>query len=341
MDVPSDTPNGPDDPNTSSTPDIPRPLRGGVRDVDAWRGVLREALVELDAIPIGDTGDDPEYTGWAHQLDLGYLTVTDVGSDPVRVVRTPRMLAGNQDDFFMLSIAVEDSFSFNENTRSRLRRGDATLLDSTVPFQLRAYGFAHHLVLTLPRTDVRRVMPIDRERVGRRLAADNPVLTVLRATIAGIRAGEDRLDPRLLPELGHTLRELLFSVLRSDESADQAGVNALLGHQAQLLRMRDFVQRHLSDPDLSSKTVAAAFGVSARYVEIVFRESGTSPARHIREARMERARRSLADPRQRQRPIVAIARSVGIASPTVFTRIFRQFHDLTPSEYRRSQTGMR
>lgn len=318
---------------------IRHPLRGGVRDVHAWRGALREALVELDAIPIGDTGEKPDYTGWAHQLDLGYLTLTDVGSAPVRVVRTPRMLAGNQDDYFMLSIAQEDSYSFQENARSRLRRGDAILLDSTVPFQLRADEFAHHVVLTLPRADATRVMPIDRERIGRRIAADNPVLGVLQATISGISAGEDRFDPRLLPELGHTLRELVFSVLRSDERADQAGVNAFLGHRAQLLRMRDFVQRHLAVPDLSARTVAAAFGVSARYVEIVFREGDTSPARHIREARMEEARRILADPRQQQRSIAAIARSVGIESPTVFTRVFRQFHDITPSEYRRSQTG--
>ena len=126
-------------------------------------------------------------------------------------------------------------------------------------------------------------------------------------------------------------------MLRSQEHADQAAVNALLGHRAQLLRMRDFVQRHLAEPELSARTVAAAFGVSARYVEIVFRESGTSPARYIRTARMERARRVLADPRQRQRSVGAIARSVGIESPTVFTRMFRQFHDITPSEYRRSQ----
>lgn len=313
----------------------PATPRGEVHDVDAWRGALRETLVKLDAIPIGDTGGGAEYTGWAHQVDLGHLTVTDVGSDPVRVVRTPKMLAGPQDDYFMLSIAQEVS-AVNTTVESRLLRGDAVLLDSTVPFQLRADGHAHHLVLTLPRADVRQVMPIDKERIGRRIGAENPVLAVLQAAVREIYAGEDRFDPRLLPELGHTLRELTLSVLRSAEHADQAGVNALLGHRAQLLRMQGFIQDHLAEPDLSAKTLAAAFGVSVRYVEIVFRESGTSPARHIREVRMETARRLLADPRQQQRTIEAIARSIGIESPTVFTRMFRQFHDITPREYRRS-----
>ncbi|QDN84408.1 helix-turn-helix domain-containing protein [Streptomyces sp. RLB3-6] len=313
----------------------PATPRGEVHDVDAWRGALRETLVKLDAIPIGNTGGDAEYTGWAHQLDLGYLTVTDVGSDPVRVVRTPKMLTGPQDDYFMLSIAQEDS-AVNTTVDSRLRQGDAVLLDSTVPFQLRADGRAHHLVLTLPRADVRRVMSIDRERIGRRIDAQNPMLAVLQAAVREIYAGEDRFDPRLLPELGHTLRELTLSVLRSAEHADQAGVNALLGHRAQLRNMQDFIQHHLAEPDLSATTLAAAFDVSERYVQIVFRESGTSPARYIREVRMETARRVLADPGQRHRTIEAIARSVGIVRAEVFTRIFRQFYDITPSEYRRS-----
>ncbi|WP_165956293.1 helix-turn-helix domain-containing protein [Streptomyces hainanensis] len=328
-------------PGADSTPNRPRLVGGPSADVDAWRGMLHDSLIELDAIPMGGTGHDAGYHGWLRQLDLRCLTLTDVGSDPVRVVRTPRMLLGNQDDFYLLSIALENSSSFSGNTRSELRRGDAVLLDSTAPFQLSADEFAHHLVLTLPRADVARVMPVDRERIGRRIAAENPVLRVLLATITEVHAGGERFDPDLLPELGYVMRELVFSALRSDEFGDQTAVNGLLGHRAQLLRMRDFVQRRLADPELSARTMAAAFGVSVRYVELVFRESGTSPARYIRRSRMEEARRSLASPRRRERPIAAIARSVGIENPTVFTRMFRQFYDLTPSAYRQSQAGDR
>ncbi|MGW1991292.1 helix-turn-helix domain-containing protein [Embleya sp. NPDC001921] len=324
-------------PGVLATPNPSCGVGGLSPDVDAWRRMLRDCLVELDAIPIGRPGDHGHYTGWALQLDLGFLTLTNVGSDPVRVVRAPRMLAGDQDDFYMLSIAREMSSSLKGNVWSPLRRGDAVLLDSTAPFQLSAEGFAHHIVLMLPRAEVLRVVSVDAERLGRRIAAENPMLRVLLAAVEEICAGAGRLDPDSLPELGHTVSELLFSVLRYDEAGERSGVNRLLGHHAQLLRMRDFVKRRLAEPELSAKAVAAAFGVSVRYVEIVFRESGTSPARFIREARLEEARRILANPRLRHRPIVAIARSVGIENATVFARAFRHFHGVTPSDYRRSQ----
>ena len=96
----------------------------------------------------------------------------------------------------MLSIAQEKSYSFNDHVRSRLGRGDAVLLDSTVPFQLRADELAHHRVLTLPRAAVTRVMPVDRERIGCRIGADNPMLAVLEAAIREIHAGEDPVSTR-------------------------------------------------------------------------------------------------------------------------------------------------
>ncbi|MGP3991958.1 hypothetical protein [Streptomyces sp. 3N207] len=68
-------------------------------DVDSWRGMLRQCLVELDAFPLRSTRESTDYLGWTHQLDLGFVTVTEAASDPVRVVRAPRMIDGAQDAF--------------------------------------------------------------------------------------------------------------------------------------------------------------------------------------------------------------------------------------------------
>lgn len=114
-----------------------------------------------------------------------------------------------------------------------------------------------------------------------------------------------------------------------------------LSRIAQLARMREFIRRHLADPALSPRMLADAFGVSIRYVELVFREADSAPARAIRDTRLDEARRMLADPRQGHRSIASVAHSVGIGDPDVLARAFRNRYGTTPSEYRHDRvTGI-
>ncbi|NUS58738.1 MAG: helix-turn-helix domain-containing protein [Streptomycetaceae bacterium] len=54
---------------------------------------------------------------------------------------------------------------------------------------------------------------------------------------------------------------------------------------------------------------------------------------------METAARVLADSRQRHRSIAAVARSVGIESPTTFARMFRARYGLSPRDFRHAPFG--
>ncbi|MGR6997355.1 helix-turn-helix transcriptional regulator [Yinghuangia aomiensis] len=151
-------------------------------------------------------------------------------------------------------------------------------------------------------------------------------------------------EPGSLPdgsetEIGHTFSELLVATLRWEENARPEDAGAVLGRRAQLLRMQDFVRRHLAEPDLSPRLLASAFGVSPRYVEVAFREGGLSPSRFIRETRLETAARVLADPRQRHRSIAAVARSVGIEGPSTFARMFRARYGHSPRDFRHAPFG--
>lgn len=307
--------------------------------MDTWRGMLRDCIVELDATPVDGAADGgPDYTGWVYLVDLGPLSITDVGTDPARVARTARTIGRSQDDFYHLSVAQRPCWSGQAEHETRMGAGDAVLLDCTMPFWLAADGFAHHVVLNVPKAAFTRTLHVERDLLGRRIAADNPALRVLMAAVAELGKDPGALPPGAGLEIGHTLTELLVSTLRMTQTGrpDTGGAN--LGRHAQLLRMQDFVRRHLAEPDLSTKTLAAAFDVSVRYVELVFRDGGSSPSRFIRDTRMGEARRILGDPRQRHRSVAAVGRSVGIENASVFARTFRARYDLTPREYRQSGT---
>lgn len=65
-----------------------------------------------------------------------------------------------------------------------------------------------------------------------------------------------------------------------------------------------------------------------------FRDLSTSPAAYIREQRLERARRSLGDPRRRDFAMAAVAAQCGFTDTTTFTRAFRRAYDVTSAEFR-------
>ncbi|NUU23177.1 MAG: helix-turn-helix transcriptional regulator, partial [Streptomycetaceae bacterium] len=157
---------------------------------------------------------------------------------------------------------------------------------------------------------------------------------ILTAAVTEMGRNATALSGEARTDLGHTAAELLISTLRTAEHGHSPLADRRLSRRTQLLHMRDFVRRHLADPDLSPQTLADAFNVSARYVHAVFAEDGSPPARFIRDTRMAEALRMLADPRQRHRSIASIGYCVGIENPSIFARTFRGHHGVTPREYR-------
>ncbi|WP_424639464.1 helix-turn-helix domain-containing protein [Embleya sp. AB8] len=308
---------------------------GSLPGFETWRAVLRDAVFETDTTPLGPP-DCPDYTGWVYLLGLGPVSVTDLGSEPVRVARTARLIRRNPVDLYTLSIAQRPAMIQSHGRQVWLRSGDALLSDPNELLSVTTQGFGHFVVLNVQRGALERGLGTYRNTLGRHIPAGNPNLRVLTTLPAESGREASCLPTATIHELGHTAIELLFSTVRPAEAGQGRLPDPALSRGAQLLRMQDFVRLHLDEPDLSPKLLAAAFAVSVRYVELAFREGGLSPARFIRETRLAQSRRLLADPRQRHQPITVLARWVGIENPTVFARNFRDRYGMTPHEYRRS-----
>ncbi|HMV70631.1 MAG TPA: AraC family transcriptional regulator [Pseudomonadales bacterium] len=105
------------------------------------------------------------------------------------------------------------------------------------------------------------------------------------------------------------------------------------------LRLLDCIESHLADPRLDVAFVAAACGMSVRYVHRLMSASGRSFAQHVRAARLQRARWALERDPAGCRAITAIALDCGFADPAYFSSVFRRRYGMTPSEWRRQHAG--
>jgi AraC-like DNA-binding protein len=102
-----------------------------------------------------------------------------------------------------------------------------------------------------------------------------------------------------------------------------------------LLRIHAFIEQNLGETDLSPGIVAAAHHVSVRYLHRLFEAQDTTVAAWIRQRRLERCRRDLADPAFVAVPVSAVAARWGLPDSAHFSRLFRRAYGLPPAEYRR------
>lgn len=159
---------------------------------------------------------------------------------------------------------------------------------------------------------------------------DQPLIALMRGMESEAKAGSpsgrvygESLSLALLAYI-----ENRFAAGAGRSGADQVAMGL---SRAQRQRLRDYVQAHL-DMDLSLADLSGQVGLSPSYFCRVFKHSfGESPHRYLTRARLEEARRLLAD---RGLSIVEVADRVGFSSQSHLTAVFRRFYGVTPRAFR-------
>jgi len=148
-----------------------------------------------------------------------------------------------------------------------------------------------------------------------------------------------RLTPQRLDEaacgdpgrIGASIVELLALTLEQDErvlASDHSSIQT-----AHLVRIGRHIRRRLSDPALSPDGIAAACGISTRYLHQLFRASGTSVRQWIREQRLLACDRELRQSGHRS-SIAELAYRWGFSDHAQFCRHYRSQFGCTPTEAR-------
>ena len=102
-------------------------------------------------------------------------------------------------------------------------------------------------------------------------------------------------------------------------------------HRSELgKRIVDYIQLHLSDPDLCLQMVADHFGLSSAYISsLVKDETGQSFSIYCERLRVANACEMLREGKQ----IQAVAEAVGYSSAHTFRRVFKKVVGILPSQY--------
>jgi AraC-like DNA-binding protein len=198
---------------------------------------------------------------------------------------------------------------------------DAALLTST-----------NHLGILLPRAAlVGRVKDIDQAR-GRLVPHDTAALRLLVSYLRLTRKEPALTPPEISETVANHIHDLAALALGATrDTAQDSGPTAVAA--ARLRAMKDDIRKICSSPDLSIHAVATRYGVSTRYVQRLFEESGSTFTGYVIEQRLAAAHKTLRRAPANV-PISTIAYDCGFTDVSHFNRLFRQRFGCTPSDVR-------
>jgi AraC-like DNA-binding protein len=132
----------------------------------------------------------------------------------------------------------------------------------------------------------------------------------------------------LLDAVGGLLSATLEDCVAAEPAARRRAADARREQIARHLR------RHFADPYLTAADVAAAVGVSRRYLHRLYADDGRSFRGELIALRIEACLRAFRDEGQVDKTIAEIAFSAGYADISQFNRHFRRLNGATPSQLR-------
>jgi AraC-like DNA-binding protein len=206
--------------------------------------------------------------------------------------------------------------------------GDLCVLHSGEPFVKRmgpGYGEAF---LYLPR-------PAVEEAVGARVGDLVPGVKETRG-LAGLFAdGMAALHRRRAELAPAEWKPLVLALMQLMAAAFLGGAAESARPPARTLqrqRALRHLERHLADPALNPRAVAAALGMSVRYLHLLFEEGGASVGATILALRLDRCREALAT--RDGRSICEVAFSWGFSDAGHFSRAFKARFGISPRDAR-------
>lgn len=171
------------------------------------------------------------------------------------------------------------------------------------------------------------------DQLMRPIPGTNEALRLLNAYLEILRINGEPQCPEVAHAVSLHIADLVaLAVGTTRDAAHFAGNRGL--RAARMASVKAWMLERLSDPTLSISAVAAARGISRRYVQSLFEQEGTSFTAWLRAERLALARRRLSDPVLVRKSISSIAFDCGFSDLSWFNRAFRQAYGETPSDVR-------
>ncbi len=208
--------------------------------------------------------------------------------------------------------------------------GDIKIIDLARPFHSFNTDF-DNITLTVPRQLLAPWLDRPDSLHGMVLPRDHPIAQVLGSHIRQLASAADRLSFDMGAALAEGTVRLLAACLGASRQAREE--TRLYRAAAAGQAVRDFVDRHIAEPDLGPERLTETFRLSRAGIYRMFEAEGGVSA-YILARRLRLSWLVITDPDRKQSRVGDIAFAHGFSSDAYFSRVFRRTFGVTPSEAR-------
>jgi AraC-like DNA-binding protein len=295
-----------------------------------WLDLIGSMYVQLDIDPPTDT----DIFGDIQFRRIGDIDVSHLRSNGRRLRRTPERIRQSTEDHCLVLIQREGRGALVQDGRTGiLNPGDFLLNDCTRPYELCFDGPHHDLyVLRLPRATLAGHVANLEELCATTVSGQAGAGHLLLNMVETLNREASGLHPASALGVSEAITQVIGAGLRSLPGANVRKASSLAAFH--VARVREHVQRHLRDPDLSVASVARAVQLSPDHLSRLFRAEPLPLSRLIWVQRLDACRRDLADVRLAERSVSELAFSWGFNDAAHFSRSFREQFGLSPRAWR-------
>ena len=293
---------------------------------------LREVIcreythVEIISPTRGDLSQELVIYPW------GNLQLSTVQSTAISLERSPREPHLNSQDAYFAVMLLSGDYLLEQNGREVfLQPGDMAIYDATRPHRVHCPGEFTKLILSIPRTVLRdRVAGIDR-CTALRIPGTQGIGFVAANFLRSSATHADQLQAHEFATLSDHALDLLALAVTSVRPVD---FNLSRSRSFSLNSIKTFIEQNLRDTDLDTCMITRYSGLSARYINGLFEDEGTSLMRYVWKRRMENCRKDILNPVYADHRLSDIAFRWGFNDAAHFSRAFKQQFGCSPREFR-------
>jgi AraC-like DNA-binding protein len=247
--------------------------------------------------------------------------------------RSARTIARSGVDHVIVQLYTQGGFMGTaDGITVRVEAGDICVFDLARPLETDATDF-ENLTLVVPRMLIEpRLKEVERLH-GLVLKRQNRMARILGHHFVTLFDALPELTLDECRAINEGTLALMVACLAGEVEARMALHSG--SETALMLRIRNHIERNLSDPDLSVQHLVNEFGLSRASLYRLFEPQG-GIAEHIRAKRLHRALFELCAPHPGPIRISDVARRCGFPSLAAFSRAFRTVYGFTPKDARRT-----